>query len=153
VARVWHASASIRRSPASTAMDRLASASRRGQGRAQPGDADPHGVRCGARRLLRPEQVDEPVHRYLAVGLQREDRQHEALLAGAERDGPTVHAGLHRTQQPQLQHRHRHDRKPGPDCEPILNGLRHAAREVDPSAGHRGECSWHSWVPSRAGPR
>jgi hypothetical protein len=43
---------------------------------------------------LSPEALGEAIGRDRAAELQREHRQHRALLGGAERDGPAVEARL-----------------------------------------------------------
>ena len=56
----------------------------RAESRPQSGDADLDGVPGTARRLTRPEQLDQPRGRHHAVGLQQQCSEDEPLLAWAE---------------------------------------------------------------------
>ena len=59
--------------------------------------------RRSSRRLLAPEEVDQPVRRDYAPRFQHEDREKRALLGTSERDVPGLVRDLERAEYPVVQ--------------------------------------------------
>ena len=95
--RVDHGTVRSQQVPGARQMDvQPVRAAQRG---AQSGHADLDRVLRGPRRVLRPRQVNQPRHVDRPPGFQRENREHQPLLARAERDRPLLVPGAHRAQQ------------------------------------------------------
>ena len=75
----------------------------RGKRLAQLRDVDLQHLRRGRRRLLAPDTVDEPVGRHRLAGVEREQGEERARLAGAEGDLSPPDAGLHGSQDTDVQ--------------------------------------------------
>jgi hypothetical protein len=87
---------------------------------AQLRDVELHHLRCARRRLLAPQPLDQAIGRDRRVGPQRQHRQHRALLGGAQRDGPSVDAGLDQSEEPDFHARPYPHAGAGRNAEPFL---------------------------------
>jgi hypothetical protein len=69
---------------------------------AEPGQIGLHDVAGAARRLVRPDQLGDPVGGHRLSGLEQQDGQGAPFLAPADRHQPPADLHLHRAEQPKL---------------------------------------------------